>query len=89
MPVTNKGQIERMVTMCGATIPPKMQSLIDKFGDDNDCMKKAGIDYAIEQIDELLAYGVRGIHLYSMNQVDTTKEITEAVMPLINHINNN
>lgn len=89
MPVTNKGQIERMVTMCGATIPPKMQSLIDKFGDDNDCMRKAGIQYAIEQIDELLAYGVRGIHLYSMNQVDTTKEITEAVMPLINHINNN
>lgn len=87
MPVTNRAQIERMVSMCGATIPEKLQKLLDRFGDDDAAMRQAGIEYAIGQILDLLANGVRGIHLYSMNQVETTKQITEAVEPLIKHIN--
>ena len=67
MPVTNKKQIERMVTMCGASIPRKLAHLMSKYSDDPASLADAGIDYASSQIEKLIEGGVRGIHLYTMN----------------------
>lgn len=83
MPVTNRSQIERMVVMCGASIPLKLRRIIEKFGDSPKALKDAGIAYAIGQIVDLVANGVQGIHLYTMNQVDTASRITESVETLI------
>jgi methylenetetrahydrofolate reductase (NADPH) len=38
-------------------------------------MRAAGIDYTLQQIDELLTHGVEGIHLFTMNDIDATQEI--------------
>ena len=40
-------------------------------------MKQAGIAYATEQIIDLLANGVKGIHVYSMNKPDVAGKIME------------
>ena len=79
MPVTNKSQIERMVSMCGASIPAKLSKLLQRFGDDKFAMRDAGISYAIDQIVDLVANGVDGIHIYTMNDAYVAKKITEAV----------
>ena len=42
-------------------------------------MKKAGIEYAIGQIRDLLDHGVNGIHVYAMNKPDIARQIFEAV----------
>ncbi len=86
MPLTRKNQIEKMVTLCGATIPAKLQKLVDRFGESDKAMEQAGIEYAISQIDDLLANNVRGIHLYSMNNVEISKKIAEAIKPLLDYI---
>lgn len=67
MCVTNKKQIERMVTMCGASLPPALAKLMSKYADDPESLTEAGIEYASEQIRGLLANGVDGIHFYTMN----------------------
>ena len=67
MPVTNKRQIERMVTMCGASIPRKLAKLMSKYADDPESLAAAGIEYASRQIRDLVKEGVSGIHLYTMN----------------------
>ncbi len=87
MPVTNRSQIERMVVMCGASIPLQLRRIIEKFGDNPKALKDAGIAYAIGQIVDLVANGVRGIHLYTMNQVDTASRITESVEYMIRSCN--
>lgn len=46
MPVTNKKQIERMVSMCGASIPAKLSKVLQRFGDNPEAMRDAGISYA-------------------------------------------
>ncbi len=79
MPVTNKSQIERMVSMCGASIPAKLSKLLQRFGDDKYAMRDAGISYAIDQIMDLVANGVDGIHIYTMNDAYVARKITEAV----------
>ncbi len=79
MPVTNKSQIERMVSMCGASIPAKLSKLLQRFGDDRFAMRDAGISYAIDQIMDLVANGVDGVHIYTMNDAYVARKITEAV----------
>ena len=83
MPVTNKAQIERMVTLCGATLPIKFQRAIAKYGDTPESMRDIGIAYAVDQIADLLANGVDGIHVYTMNNPYIAKKIAEAVKTLL------
>ena len=83
MPVTNKKQIERMVNMCGATLPEKFTRMMDRYGDNPEAMRDAGIAYAVDQIVDLATRGVQGIHLYTMNNPYIAKRITEAVRTLV------
>ena len=83
MPVTNKKQIERMVSMCGASIPAKLSKLLQKFGDDHIAMRDAGISYAVDQIIDLVANGVNGVHIYTMNDPYVAKRISDSVANII------
>jgi len=75
MPVLNKNQIVRMTKLAGCSIPPKFQRIIDRYENNPAALKEAGEAYAIEQIIDLMAWGVRGIHLYTMNKPDTARRI--------------
>lgn len=79
MPVLNSSQIKRMVYLSGASIPAKLLHILDKFGDNPEEFEKAGIDYAINQINDLVENGVEGIHFYSMNRVEQTRLIIKNI----------
>lgn len=83
MPVIKKEQIQRMVTLCGASLPAPFVRVMNRYGDDPEQMRDAGIAYAIQQIIDLLAAGVDGIHLYTMNNPYVATQITEAVRGLL------
>ena len=83
MPVTNKNQIERMVSMCGASLPVKFTKIMQKYESKPEALRDAGIAYAVEQIVDLLANGVDGIHLYTMNNPYVARKITEAIGSLL------
>ncbi len=79
MPVTNSKQITRMVSMCGASLPRKFTRIIQRYEDNPAALQDAGIAYAIAQIIELLAAGVDGIHLYTMNNPYVARKISDAI----------
>ncbi|WP_279011281.1 methylenetetrahydrofolate reductase [NAD(P)H] [Synergistes jonesii] len=79
MPVTSPSQISRMVTMCGASMPPAVQKIVRAYGHNSMAMREAGIAYATNQIIDLLAEGVDGIHLYTMNLPEIAKRICENI----------
>lgn len=83
MPITNKNQITRMVSMSGASLPSKFSKILQKYENKPEALRDAGIAYAIEQIIDLIANGVDGIHLYTMNNPYIAKKITEAVANLL------
>lgn len=83
MPVTNKKQIERMVSMCGVSVPSKLSKIMQKYENNPEALRDAGIAYAIEQIVELISNDVAGIHLYTMNNPYVAKKIKEAVENLL------
>lgn len=83
MPVTNKKQIERMVSMCGASLPPKFTKMIQRYEHSPEALRDAGIAYAIDQIVDLVSNNVDGIHLYTMNNAYVARRISEAVESII------
>lgn len=83
MPVTNKNQIEKMVSMCGASLPAKFTKIMQKYEHNPEALRDAGIAYAVEQIVDLLANNVDGIHLYTMNNAYVAEKISSAVSSLL------
>lgn len=83
MPCVNAKQIQRMVTMCGASLPVKFTRLIARYGDSPEAMRDAGIAYAVDQIIDLAANGADGIHLYTMNNPYVARKISESVSKVI------
>ncbi len=75
LPVLNKNQIVRITKLAGCHLPAKFMRILDRYEDNPAALKEAGEAYAIEQIIDLMAWGVRGIHLYTMNKPDTAKRI--------------
>ena len=79
MPVTSASQIKRTVELSGSKIPTAMSHMLAKYRDNASDLRKAGIEYAIHQIEDLQRHGAEGIHLYSMNKADVVKEIFAAI----------
>ena len=75
MPVTNISQIKRICSMSGTYLPARFKAIVDRFGDNPAAMKQAGIAYSTEQIIDLIANHVNGIHVYSMNKPDVAAQI--------------
>ncbi len=75
MPVTSPKLIERICKLSGTSLTPRFKVILDKWGHDPESMTKAGIIYATEQIIDLVANGVTGIHLYTMNKPEIAAEI--------------
>lgn len=83
MPVTNVSQIKRICNMSGTYMPSRFKAIVDRFGDNPAAMKQAGIAYATEQIIDLIANGVNGIHVYSMNKPDVAEKIQSSLSEIL------
>ena len=79
MPITTPNQIGTSVQLSGSSVPTELSNLLAKYGDNPEDMRKAGIDYAVRQIQHLIQEQVDGIHLYSMNKSDVTREIFQQI----------
>ncbi len=75
MPIFKADQIKSITAKSGCSIPAKLVLMMDKYQDSPEDMRKAGVEYASQQIRELVDHGVDGIHLYTMNRPKSTAEI--------------
>ncbi|MEQ9620250.1 MAG: methylenetetrahydrofolate reductase [NAD(P)H] [Deltaproteobacteria bacterium] len=79
MPILSVKQIERITSMCGASIPPELKKRLETCKNDDEKARRVGITQCINQARELLAGGAPGIHFYVLNKSDHMKEIIEAI----------
>ena len=80
MPFTSVKQIQRMAFTCGASIPAKVVKRLVLAGDDPADQARAGVEYACEQLTDLAANGVDGLHVYSMNKPSVAHAAREALL---------
>ena len=85
MPVTNVIQLKKIKELSNANIPSKFLSIADKFQDDKDSMRQAGIIYACNQIIDLISNGINNIHIYTMNNASVAKQIMQNMSHIVNN----
>ncbi len=83
MPVTNPKQIKRICAISGTSLPQRFVRIVERFGDDVESLRQAGIAYATEQIIDLYANGINAVHVYSMNSPEVARRIKENLSNII------
>ncbi len=79
MPITSAKQLGTTVSLSGSSVPKALADIIATYGESPEDMRKAGIDYAIRQIQDLQQNHVDGIHIYTMNKPKTAAEIVASI----------
>ena len=87
MPLVKKSHVDKTIGLSGAKLPGKISRMIARFYDDPDSLMAAGIAYATDQIADLLSAGVRGVHLYVMNNAYVARTITNNVSSILASVN--
>lgn len=83
MPITSAVQMKRSQELSGTVFPRRFLALLDRFGSYPEAMMQAGIAYATDQIIDLLANGVKNIHIYSMNKPEVAEKIMSNLSDII------
>lgn len=86
MPITRSNQVENAVRLSGCNVPERFRSIVDCFGENPAAMQQAGIAYATDQIIDLIANGIRHIHVYSMNKPEVAKGILDNLSDIVRQI---
>ncbi len=80
MPITSTKTLHRMAELSGGTrFPAPLLKQLDRCQDDPEAVKRVGTHWATEQCRDLIDHGVRGIHFYTLNQSDATKQIYQTL----------
>jgi len=79
MPILNKSQVKTVSKLTGNNLPKKFVRILERYEDNPEALKEAGLSYAIGQIIDLLSWGVDGVHIYTMNKSDTARNIMESM----------
>ena len=79
MPILNVNQIKRFISMCGAKIPHPLLLKLEAVEQDAEAVYAAGVDYAIQQCQDLLKNNADGLHFYTLNRSKATVHICRAL----------
>lgn len=78
LPVTDLGQIQRLASMCAAKLPDEFIQQLAKE-DNPEWQFEQGVNFAIKQVQELIDYGVPGLHFYVLNKSRATLKVLDSV----------
>ncbi len=76
-PVISAKQTKKFVELCGAQLPAAFVSRLDELGEDEAGVVEYGIEYATKQCEDLLKFGVPGLHFYTLNKPRSTTAIVQ------------
>ena len=79
MPITNIKQIDRIIGLSGTKLPDEVKAFLDKYRDKPEELEKAGLEFAIKQINDLQSNGVNGIHIYTMNKPYVARTVLKGI----------
>lgn len=75
LPILSASQVRRFTSLCGSKIPAALEQQLVKVDADDDAAVQLGIEYATRQCEDLIKYGVRGLHFYSLNKSYSVQSI--------------
>lgn len=79
MPITEFARIKRITSLCGAIIPNDLATRLENVQDDPQAQLDIGVEFAVQQCQDLIDQGVRGIHFYVLNKSEACERILDAL----------
>ena len=83
MPIVKAKQIEKTVQLSGASLPHDFTEMIARYQHEPKALYEAGIEYAVGQCRDLIARGVDGVHIYTMNDPKVAVRVHEGIKDLL------
>lgn len=80
LPVTRLDQVRRITSLCGASLPSSFVERLSVAGDASGQFE-VGVEFAVEQVAELIREAVTGLHFYVLNRSEATTAILRTVKP--------
>jgi methylenetetrahydrofolate reductase (NADPH) len=77
MPVTSLRLVTRMAELQGSEFPRWLAEKLEAVGDDPAAVRRVGVEEATKLCRTLLDGGVPGLHFYTLNRSNATREIYE------------
>lgn len=77
MPIISYNSIQKMLSLCNIDVPKELFNVIEKHKNDGHYIKAFGVEYATKQCEELLGFGVKGLHFYTLNKSASVSKILE------------
>jgi methylenetetrahydrofolate reductase (NADPH) len=75
LPITSYEGLIKFCNICGTTITPEVHDIFQPIRDDEEATREAGIEFAVRQCHDLLDRGAPGLHFFTLNKVEPTREI--------------
>lgn len=75
LPVTSYEGLLKFCKICGATVTQEVHDIFKPLKHDDEATRKAGIEFAVRQCRDLLERGAPGLHFFTLNKTEPTKEI--------------
>ncbi len=79
LPVTNLHQIQRITSLCGARLPVEFVNRLAEKEENEEWQFQVGVEFAINQVRELIEQGVPGVHFYVLNKSQATSQVLGAL----------
>ncbi len=78
MPVLALKQIKRITQLCQSELPRALESKLSEVESDPEAVRRVGVEWAIQQVEELIERGAPGVHIYALNKAKSAIEIINA-----------
>ncbi len=79
MPIQNLKQLEKITSMCAASIPQNLRSKLERYAQNAEAQIEIGIEHAQMQCADLKKHGAAGVHFYSLNKADPVLQIMQTL----------
>ncbi len=75
LPITNYEKLLKFCKICGTTITKEVHDIFKPLSNDEEATRKTGIEFAVKQCRDLLDRGAPGLHFFTLNKVEPTRDI--------------
>ncbi|MBF0124449.1 MAG: methylenetetrahydrofolate reductase [NAD(P)H] [Magnetococcales bacterium] len=79
LPITDFRQVQRFAAIAGAALPSWLVESLERVRDDRLAMMEIGVEVAVRQCRELLAWGVPGLHFFALNRSEAVSRVLDEI----------
>ncbi len=75
LPFLGAKQIRRFTSLCGSKLSAALQQQLDTFAEDDESVRRLGVEVCTDIARHALAHGVHGLHFYCLNRTQSCGEV--------------